>query len=57
MKVKCEHCKRIFDNDEIITERQYMGEFWGAPAYEDFDVCPYCRSDEIFDYEEEEEND
>jgi RNA polymerase subunit RPABC4/transcription elongation factor Spt4 len=55
--IKCEHCKRIFDNNEIITERQYMGEFWGSPAYDDFDVCPYCKSDEIFDYEEEEEDD
>ena len=34
-----------------------FGEFWGAPAYKEYLVCPDCRSDEIEEYHESEETD
>lgn len=44
---KCNDCEREFDEPESYEE--YMGEFWGSPAYETFYYCPFCGSD---DYEE-----
>lgn len=55
--VKCEKCKKIFDDSEMIKKEAYVGEFWGMPAYDSYYVCPYCKSDELIDYEEEEKND
>lgn len=44
---KCNDCGAEFDEPETYSE--YMGEFWGFPAYEEFGRCPVCESD---DYEE-----
>lgn len=49
-KYKCNDCNCEFDEPDSYEE--YMGEFWGTPAYETFYRCPYCKSD---DYEEVEE--
>lgn len=57
MKVKCDNCGKIFDSDEIKVISEYMGEFWGMPAYEDFEACPYCDSYEIDNVKENEEDD
>ena len=53
-KYKCEDCGEIFNEDEAGTERERVGEFWGAPAYKDFIVCPRCRSYYIEEYRESE---
>ena len=42
---KCYDCGAVFS--EPNTYREYMGEFWGTPAYDDFPCCPVCKSDEI----------
>lgn len=47
MKYICKDCESTFDESEIAYQREYMGEFWGTPAYEELAVCPYCSSDEI----------
>lgn len=44
---KCNDCGRIFE--EPLEIRELMGEYWGAPAYDIFYYCPYCKSD---DYDE-----
>ena len=46
----CEECKRWFDTPSSYQE--CVGEFWGAPAYEYFDMCPYCHSDYILTEED-----
>ena len=44
---RCNDCENEFYEPEIIKE--YRGQFWGMPAYEDVYCCPFCQSD---DYEE-----
>lgn len=51
--LKCEHCGELFS--EPGTYEEYRGEFWGMPAYETMACCPYCGSDEFYEYEEEDE--
>ena len=55
--LKCYECGCIFDEDEADERSECVGEFWGSPAYQSFMVCPECGSDEIDDYEEENEED
>ena len=53
MKYKCDDCGEIFDEENCGTRHECVGEFWGAPAYKDFMVCPNCDSeyiDSIFRY-------
>lgn len=54
-KFKCCECGEIFDEDNSETVRQCVGEFWGAPAYDDFIGCPNCRNTEIERYDEDED--
>lgn len=41
---RCE-CGQIFDEPKIMQE--LMGEYSGVPAFDGFDVCPSCESDEL----------
>ena len=41
---KCE-CGHIFEDGEFLVKSEYMGECWGAPAYQDFQYCPSCGDD------------
>ena len=52
---RCEDCGAIFDEDEIDSRSEYVGEFWGTPAYQTFNYCPECGSDCIREYEGEDE--
>lgn len=56
-KYKCE-CGEIFDEDEAETVREYVGEFWGQPSYNNYMVCPNCGSEYFEEYKEsdDEEN-
>lgn len=49
--VRCLNCGAEILRDELEYTREYMGEFWGMPAYEDAYVCPHCGSDDIEDSE------
>ena len=53
-KYKCEDCGEIFNEDEAEVKKENQGEFWGAPAYQEFNVCPRCKSYCIERYTEEE---
>ena len=57
MKYKCDDCGEIFDSDNAEETSECVGEFWGAPAYMKFMICPYCRSRDIYEYHESEESD
>lgn len=50
---KCYDCGATFE--EPATYQENVGDFWGAPAYESFDCCPNCKSDDIEDIDEEKE--
>ena len=49
---KCNDCKAVFTEPDTYSE--CMGEFWGMPAYETFDRCPVCKSDDIEEVNENE---
>lgn len=55
-KYICGDCGTVFNEDEAEYRSELVGEFWGAPAYNDILVCPRCRSDEIGECEGESEN-
>ena len=52
--VRCLNCGAEILRDDLKYTREYMGEFWGMPAYEDAYVCPRCGSDDIEESEVEE---
>lgn len=56
-RYKCESCGREFDGDEMATVQEHVGDFWGAPAYESWGACPDCKSTDIYELEEDEEDD
>lgn len=43
MSYKCLDCGEVFDEPE--KRKEYRGEFWGTPAYEEVRGCPRCRGD------------
>lgn len=54
MMMYCHECKNEFDESDMYHYRELVGEFWGAPAYQTYAVCPYCRSDNYDEYTREE---
>lgn len=42
---KCHECGEEFDEPKYYQE--CVGEFWGAPAYETWVICPHCKSEDI----------
>ena len=57
LKYKCGNCGLVFNEDEADTRHENIGDFWGSPSYTDFVICPKCRSDEIGEFEEGEDED
>jgi len=55
-RFRCDKCGKIFDYPIFVKE--YMGEFWGVPAYDEFPYSPCCRDDftELTDDEDPEED-
>ena len=49
-KYICGDCGTVFNEDEADTRREKIGEFWGAPAYTNYNVCPRCKSDYVEEY-------
>lgn len=39
----CLECGHIFDEDDVITWKEYRGECFGYPAYEEFMGSPCCK--------------
>ena len=54
-KLKCCECGLVFNEDEAIVTSEKIGEFWGSPAYTDYNICPRCHSDYLEDYTESED--
>ena len=54
-KMKCFDCGKIFSEDDADSREEYVGEFWGSPAYTTINICPFCRSDEIEETSETDE--
>lgn len=55
-KLKCYDCGNIFDEEDADTVSENVGEFWGSPAYMNYNACPKCRSTDLDEYEEEGED-
>lgn len=51
--VRCEHCERVFEEEDIKILKEYHNEF-PFEAYEEFAVCPYCGDDDLEKISEEE---
>lgn len=45
MAERCEECLCLLSDENMRTESEGRGEYWGAPSYEDVVVgysCPHC---------------
>lgn len=51
----CNDCGMFFEEDMLRINRESVGEFWGAPAYQEYGVCPYCKSTSYSEAEQCEE--
>lgn len=49
--IKCLDCGAEFEEEEVGHEEEFTSEFWGAPASVDVCVCPFCRSDDIEEFD------
>ena len=56
-KLQCLNCEYVFNEDDADVVSECIGEFWGAPAFEQYNACPKCGSTDVDDYEEEENED
>lgn len=52
--IKCCKCGEVFDDYEVEQRSEYVAEFWGAPAYQNVDICPFCHSDDLEDIDDTE---
>lgn len=50
---KCNNCGETFDIPEELIETHGLD----GPPYEHWDVCPFCISENIDEYNEDEEDD
>lgn len=39
---RCEECGHLFEEGEQEHISECVGEYWGSPAYQEYDVCPCC---------------
>ena len=53
-RLKCWNRKRVFNEEDAAVKSECVGEFWGAPAFMDYNACPFCNSDEGDEFDEEE---
>ena len=51
--ILCNDCGRLFYEDEAKIQYVDQGEWFGFPAHEKLRVCPYCGSDDVEDWDEE----
>lgn len=57
--IKCYDCGAVFEDSEVVVEEwdEPRGEYWGMPCTEHMVEwrCPFCNSDEVDDYTEDED--
>ena len=41
----CKDCGSVFECPDYTEEN--VGEYWGQPAFQAIDLCPYCHCDEF----------
>lgn len=51
MKMYCEHCHRIFADDDMKWKKGYYDY-----SYRTYPVCPFCSSEDIEEKEDDTEN-
>jgi hypothetical protein len=47
----CDECGEQLKDEDYFGEREYMGEFWGSPAYDwvcNGYICSKCGHKEVF---------
>lgn len=44
-RLMCDNCGQILSGADLERKDYYVGEFWGAPAYDNKGVCPECGGD------------
>lgn len=58
MLYKCYKCKEIFDENKVETRDDgNYEEYWGSKVWMPsiVSICPYCKSEDIDEYDENEE--
>ena len=45
----CENCHTAVSEDDVIIKSECLGECHGVPAWNYYDTCPHCGSDEIYE--------
>ena len=40
--LRCCRCENEFNEEDADVRSEKVGEFWGAPAYMDYNSCPCC---------------
>lgn len=48
----CENCRRNFEEWEMATVYEFVGEHFGFPTREEWGACPYCKSTNIMEEDE-----
>lgn len=46
----CKECKHISEEEDLKVYRNDCGYYAGMPAYEEFQYCPCCGSDDLTEY-------
>lgn len=46
----CHDCGEVFEKPKVLKSK--VGDYWGAPAWEEWDACPYCESTEVYEAEQ-----
>ena len=49
----CHDCERLFYDEEAVIRWVDQGDWFGFPSHEKVYCCPYCGSDNIEDWDEE----
>ena len=52
-KLKCENCGEVFREEDADIRREKVGDFWGSPAYMNYNACPSCGSKDLEEDETE----
>lgn len=60
---RCDNCGRIFEDDDVVLESMSYEDYYGVGRdfpdkhYFSLETCPYCGSEDVGEYDEEEEVD
>lgn len=49
----CENCGKVFRADDAVSVPGDTFEFWGVSRTETEEACPFCKSTDLADYDED----